>query len=61
MNQELRDNHNNRIGVIKDEGTRQVIYDKHNNRLGYFDGKYTYDKHNNRVGQGNLLTTLLPR
>ena len=58
--QELKDRNNRRIGEIRDEGSRQVIYDKNNRKCGSFDGKDTYDKNNRKVGSGNLLTTLLP-
>ena len=58
-NQVLKDKNGYRIGEIKTESNREVIYDKYSNRLGYFDGKYTYDKYGNRIGEGNLLTTLL--
>ena len=58
-NQVLRDKYGLRLGEIKTENNREVIYDKYGNRLGYFDGKYTYDKYGNRIGEGNLLTTLL--
>jgi hypothetical protein len=59
MNQELRDRNGSRIGTIKDEGNRQIIYDRNGSRLGYYDGKSTYDRTGRRVGDGNLLTSLL--
>ena len=59
MNQVLRDRLGNRIGEIKEEGSRLVIRDRIGNLLGYFDGKYTRDRIGNIVGIGNLLTTLL--
>ena len=59
MGQVLKDKIGNKIGEIKEERGRQVIFDKIGNRLGYYDGKYTYDKIGNRIGSGNLLTTLL--
>ena len=61
MNQVLRDKSNRRIGEIRSEGSKEVIYDTSNRRLGYFDGRYTYDNSNRKIGEGNLLTTLLPR
>lgn len=61
-NQVLRDKHNNKIGEVKEQSGKLVIFDKHNNRMGEYDPKtnITRDKHNNKVGSGNLLTTLLP-
>lgn len=59
MNQILKDNIGRKIGEIKDEGSRQVIYDSIGRRLGYFDGRYTYDSIGRRVGEGNLLAMLL--
>lgn len=59
MKQELKDRNGKKIGEIRDEGSRRVIYDRNNKRLGYFDGKYTYDANNRRIGEGDLLATLL--
>lgn len=61
-NQVLKDRHSNRIGEIKEQNGKLVIFDKHSNRQGEYDPKtnVTKDKHGNRVGSGNLLTTLLP-
>lgn len=59
MDQVLKDNIGRKIGEIKDEGTRQVIYDPIGRRLGYFDGRYTYDNIGRKIGEGNLLTMLL--
>lgn len=59
MGQILKDRIGNKIGEIRNEGSRQVIYDRIGTRLGYYDGKYTYDKIGKRIGEGNLLTTLL--
>ena len=50
-----------KIGEIRPSGSRQEIYDEYGHRLGYFDGRYTFDKYGHRIGEGNLLTTLLPR
>ena len=61
MKQELRDRTGRKIGEIKDEGSRQVIYDRTGRRLGYYDGRYTFDSSGRRIGEGNLLTTLLVR
>ena len=61
MKQELRDRNGRKIGEIRDEGSRKVIYDSNGRRLGYFDGRYTYDANGRRIGEGDLLTTLLVR
>ena len=61
MDQVLKDSSNRTIGKIRNESGKDVIYDASNRRLGYFDGRYTDDKSNRRIGEGNLLTTLLPR
>ena len=59
MKQELKDRSGNRIGEIRDEGSRQVAYDRRGNRLGYFDGRYTFDRNGNRLGEGNMLAALV--
>lgn len=59
MTQILKDNIGRKLGEIRDEGSRQVIYDYLGRRLRYFDGQYTYDTLGRRVGEGNLLTMLL--
>ena len=59
MRQELKDRSGHRIGEIRDEGSKQVIFDRNGHRLGYYDGRYTYDRLGHRIGEGNLLTTLL--
>lgn len=51
----LCDKYNRRVGVIKEEVGKLVIYDAYNRRLGYYDGKYTYDHFNRKLGTGNLL------
>ena len=61
MKQEVRDRNGRKIGEIRDEGSRKVIYDSNGRRLGYFDGRYTYDANGRRIGEGDLLTTLLVR
>ena len=61
MNQVLRDKTGRRIGEIRSEGSKDAIFDATNRRLGYFDGRYTYDNTGRKIGEGNLLTTLLPR
>lgn len=57
--QELKDRFGHKIGEIRDEGNRQVIYDRFGHKKGSFDGTYTYDSFGHRVGSGNLLATLL--
>lgn len=59
--QVLKDKSGNRLGEIREQSGRFVIYDKTGNRRGEFDPKtnVTKDKTGNRVGEGNLLTTLL--
>ena len=61
MSQVLKDDHGNRIGEIREQSGRQVLFDKIGNRLGEYDPKtnVTKNKIGNRVGQGNLLATLL--
>lgn len=61
MDQILKDRSGNKIGVIRSESSKDVIYDRSGNKLGYFDGRYTYDRSGNKIGGGNLLTTLLSR
>lgn len=56
---ELKDRFAHKIGEIRDEGNRQVIYDPFGHKKGLFDGTYTYDTFGHRVGNGNLLATLL--
>jgi hypothetical protein len=60
-NQVLRDKNGIRIGEIKEQSGRLVIYDKNGVRKGEYDPKanVTKDKNGVRVGTGNLLTTLL--
>lgn len=61
MKQELKDRNGHKIGEIRDEGLKQVIFDQSGHRLGYYDGRYTYDQSGHRIGAGNLLATLLVR
>ena len=58
MNQVLKDRLGRKIGEIKSEGNKDVIYDKLGRKLGYFDGRYTYDRLGRKIGEGNLLTSL---
>ena len=55
----LRDRLGRKIGEIRAEGNRDVIYDHLGHKLGYYDGKYTYDRLGHKIGSGNLLTMLL--
>lgn len=57
----LKDKRGNKIGEIREQSGKQVIYDPRGNRKGEYDPKtnVTKDARGNRVGQGNLLTTLL--
>jgi hypothetical protein len=61
MGQILRTASGVKIGEIKDEGIKLVIYSASNVRLGYYDksSNITYTASNVKVGIGNLLTTLL--
>jgi hypothetical protein len=59
MNQILKDRYGNKIGEIRDSGTKQIIYDRYGNKKGYFDGRYTYDSYGNKYGEGNLLAALV--
>lgn len=59
MDQILKDRLGYKIGTIRTEGSKLVLYDALNYLLGYFDGKCTYDNHGYKIGEGNLLTTLL--
>jgi hypothetical protein len=57
----LRNASNVKIGEIRDEGNKLVIYTASNVRKGYYDksNNTTYSASNVKVGTGNLLTTLL--
>lgn len=57
--QELKDRFGHKIGEIRDEGNRQMIYDRFDHKKRSFDETYTYDAFRHRVGSGNLLSTLL--
>lgn len=59
MNEVLKDKYGVKLGEVRDEGTKKVIYNKYGVKLGYYDGRYTYDKYGVKVGEGNLLTMLL--
>ena len=57
----LRNASNVKIGEIRDEGNKLVIYSASNVRKGHYDksSNITYSASNVKVGKGNLLTTLL--
>lgn len=61
MRQDLKDRYGRRIGYIEDRGTRKEIYDQYGRKLGYYNGRYTFDRYGRKVGQGDLLSSLLPR
>lgn len=61
MAQVLKDKYGVKIGEIRDEGNKQVLYNKYGERLGWYINGVTYDKYNAKIGEGNLLTTLLLR
>jgi hypothetical protein len=57
----LRTASNVKIGEIRDQGDKLVIYSASNVRKGHYDKKLniTYNANNVKVGTGNLLTMLL--
>ena len=57
----LKDSSGNKIGEIKSQGGRMVLYDKGGNKLGSYnpDNNTTYDRNGNKYGSGNLLTSLI--
>ena len=61
MSQILRTASGVKIGEIRDEGNKLVIYSATNVRKGHHDksNNTTYTASNVKVGTGNLLTTLL--
>lgn len=59
--QELKDSRGIKIGEIRNEGNKQVIYDNRGIKLGSFDGRDTFDNRGIKIGSGNLLTTFLTR
>ena len=61
MRQGLKDRYGRRIGYIEDRGTRKEIFDQYGRKLGYYDGRYTFDRYGRKVGEGDLLSSLLPR
>ena len=61
MSQILRTASGVKIGEIRDEGNKLVIYSATNVRKGHYDksNNTTYSASNVKIGTGNLLTTLL--
>jgi hypothetical protein len=61
MSQILRTASGVKIGEIRDEGNKLVIYTASNVRKGHYDksNNTTYSASNVKIGTGNLLTTLL--
>jgi hypothetical protein len=57
----LRNASNIKIGEIRDQGDKLVIYNASNIKKGHYDKKLniTYNASNIKVGSGNLLTMLL--
>lgn len=55
MDEVLKDVYGRKIGVIKSEFGKLVIYDAYGKKLGYYDGTYTYNVYGKRIGYGNLL------
>lgn len=59
MHEVIKDRSGRKLGEIRTEGNKEVIYDTYGRKLGWYDGKYTYDKMGRKIGEGNFLTTLL--
>ena len=59
MDEILKDIYGRRLGIIKTEGSKKVIYDPYGRKLGYFDGRYTYNIYWQRVGEVNILVAFL--
>lgn len=57
----LRNSSNVKIGEIREQGDKLIIYSASNVKKGHYDKKLniTYNANNVKVGTGNLLTTLL--
>ncbi|OFY55314.1 MAG: hypothetical protein A2X22_02935 [Bacteroidetes bacterium GWF2_49_14] len=60
-NQVLKDKHGHKIGEIKEQSGKLVIYDSHGHKKGHYDPKTntTHDDHGHKTGSGNLLTALI--
>ena len=61
VNQILRGKRGEKLGEIKEQNGKLVLYDVRNSKKGEYDPKtnITRDTRNSIVGKGNLLTTLL--
>lgn len=57
----LRNSSNVKIGEIREQGDKLIIYNASNVKKGHYDKKLniTFNASNVKVGTGNLLTTLL--
>ena len=55
----LKDAQGRKIGEIKNEYGKLVVYNHLGIKLGYYDGTYTYEKYGRRIGYGNLLAIFL--
>lgn len=59
MEERLKDIYGRTVGIIKREGSKQVIFDIYGKRLGYYDGTYTYDIYGRKIGYGNFLVLFI--
>lgn len=59
--EDLKDRYGNLCGYISDTGSTKTAYDRYGNKLAYYDGRYTYDRYGNKVGEGNWLSSFIPR
>ena len=59
MAQVIRNRKGQKVGEVRQIGTRQVVRDSKGKKLGDYDGRNTRDSKGRKVGQGNLLTSLL--
>lgn len=55
MTEQIKDARGNKLGEIRDCGSRRAAYDSRSNKLGEFDGRCTYDNRGCKIGEGNLL------
>lgn len=61
MSQVLRDKNGRKLGEIRGDQGRLLVYDKNGKRKGEYDPKTntTKDKQGKPIGEGNLLVSLL--
>ena len=59
--EDLKDRYGNLCGYVLDNGSNKTVHDKYGNKLASYDGRYTYDRYGNRVGEGNWLSSFVPR